>query len=210
MRELCWLRQRTAHNWVSPSLHLSHNKHITTVCQAAAHPLLDDLFSTTSLVSQHRKGYTNLDFNEARDDGVAMASAGPYANHVHLAPDRQPREHLITQFFTDRMLFLMPKQQCQSTEGKPSLVSLGQKKITSSRPQELFISKAAAIHGAISDLYRWQCEDASQVAHTQVKVHHLQHRITATLSRKTWQNRISENPVTFIHCYADSLSVSSF
>jgi len=27
-------------------------------------------------------------FNAARDDGVAMASAGPYANHLHLASDR--------------------------------------------------------------------------------------------------------------------------
>ena len=34
--------------------------------------------------------YTSLDLNEARDDGFgyAMASAGPYANNVHLAPDR--------------------------------------------------------------------------------------------------------------------------
>jgi len=31
---------------------------------------------------------TILDFNEARDDGVALASAGPYANHLHLTPDR--------------------------------------------------------------------------------------------------------------------------
>ena len=31
---------------------------------------------------------TILDFNEARDDGVAVASAGPSANHLHLAPDR--------------------------------------------------------------------------------------------------------------------------
>jgi len=30
---------------------------------------------------------TNLDFNEARDNGVAVASAGPYAYHLHLAPD---------------------------------------------------------------------------------------------------------------------------
>ena len=29
-----------------------------------------------------------LDCNEARDDGVAVASAGPYANHLHLAADR--------------------------------------------------------------------------------------------------------------------------
>jgi len=26
----------------------------------------------------------NLDFDEARDDGVALASAGPYANHLQL------------------------------------------------------------------------------------------------------------------------------
>jgi len=28
-----------------------------------------------------------LDFNEARDDGMAVASAGPYANHLHLTAD---------------------------------------------------------------------------------------------------------------------------
>jgi len=29
-----------------------------------------------------------MDFTEARDDGVAVASAGPYANHLHLTPGR--------------------------------------------------------------------------------------------------------------------------
>jgi len=29
---------------------------------------------------------------------VAVASAGPYANHLHLAADRQPRQYLTTQF----------------------------------------------------------------------------------------------------------------
>jgi len=28
-----------------------------------------------------------LDYNEARDDMVAMASSGSYANHLHLTPD---------------------------------------------------------------------------------------------------------------------------
>jgi len=32
-----------------------------------------------------RKSQTILDFNEVRDDGVAVASDGPYANHLHLA-----------------------------------------------------------------------------------------------------------------------------
>jgi len=31
--------------------------------------------------------------------GIAVASAGPYANNLHLAPDRQPHQHLITQFY---------------------------------------------------------------------------------------------------------------
>jgi len=60
-----------------------------------------------------QKGQTILDFNTARDDGVALASAGPYENHLHLAPDTQPCQHLIAQFFTGRMLFLPPKQQWQ-------------------------------------------------------------------------------------------------
>jgi len=42
--------------------------------------------SRTTWVSQHQK--TNVDFNEARDDWVAVASAGPHANHLHLARDR--------------------------------------------------------------------------------------------------------------------------
>jgi len=38
-----------------------------------------------------------LDFNETRDDEVGVTSAEPYANHLHLAPDRQPCQHHITQ-----------------------------------------------------------------------------------------------------------------
>jgi len=29
-----------------------------------------------------------MDFTAARDNEVAVASAGPYANHLHLTPDR--------------------------------------------------------------------------------------------------------------------------
>jgi len=42
------------------------------------HPFIS-LFSRTTWVSRHKKGHTNLDFNKARDDGVAVESAGPYA-----------------------------------------------------------------------------------------------------------------------------------
>jgi len=79
------------------------------------HPF-NSLFSRKTWVSRHQKGKTIQDFSQARDDGVAVASAGPYANHLHFAPDRQPHQHLITQFFMGRMLLLMPNQQLQSTE----------------------------------------------------------------------------------------------
>jgi len=47
---------------------------------------------------------------------VAVASAGPYAS-LHLDPDRKPRQHPTTRLFTGQMPFLLPNQQCQSTEG---------------------------------------------------------------------------------------------
>jgi len=34
----------------------------------------------------------------------AVASAGPYANNLHLAPDRQPHQHLITHFLQEDAL----------------------------------------------------------------------------------------------------------
>jgi len=30
---------------------------------------------------------------------MTLASAGPWANHLHFASDRKPRHHLITQLF---------------------------------------------------------------------------------------------------------------
>jgi len=53
-------------------------------------------------------------FYWSKSQWVTVASAGPYAN-LHLAPDRLPRLHSTTQFFTGRMPFLLPNQQRQST-----------------------------------------------------------------------------------------------
>jgi len=50
--------------------------------------LFNDLFFRTTWVSRHQKSKALLDFNETRNDGVAVASAGPYANCLHLALDR--------------------------------------------------------------------------------------------------------------------------
>jgi len=66
-------------------------------------------FSRKTWVSQYQKGITILDFNEERDDQVAVASAGPYANHLHLALDRSPCQHLNTRFYgPDALPAFMP------------------------------------------------------------------------------------------------------
>jgi len=57
---------------------------------------------------------------EARDNGVAVASAGPHTNYLHLATLLQTDNHASTSslnFFAGRMLFLTSSQECQSTEG---------------------------------------------------------------------------------------------
>jgi len=61
---------------------------------------------------------TIADFTGASDDGVTVALAGPYANHLHLAPERQPRQYLITQFLQNECPSCRPtNSERQSTEG---------------------------------------------------------------------------------------------
>ena len=62
--------------------------------------------SGTTRVSRYQKGKTNPDFTEARDVEWQW-------HQLHLAPDRQPRQHPTTQFFTGRLPFLPPNQQRQ-------------------------------------------------------------------------------------------------
>ena len=47
-----------------------------------------------------------------------MASAEPYANHLHLAPDSETMPLPHHSVFTGRMPFLPSNQERQSTEGK--------------------------------------------------------------------------------------------
>jgi len=59
------------------------------------HPF-NGLVRRTAWVSPHQEGETILDFNDISDDRMAVASAGLYANHLHLAPDRSPRQQLVS------------------------------------------------------------------------------------------------------------------
>jgi len=69
-------------------------------------------------MGQYQKGKTNLDFTEARDSKWQWHQLG---GHMQICTSRQadnPCQHPTVQFFTGRMPFLPPNQQCQSTEGK--------------------------------------------------------------------------------------------
>ena len=72
-------------------------------------------FSGTTWVSRYQKGKTNLDFTEARDSEWQWHQLG----HMQICTSIQTDNHISTpplKFFTGRMPFLPPNQQCQSTE----------------------------------------------------------------------------------------------
>jgi len=67
-------------------------------------------------MSRYQNGKTNLDFTEARDREWQWHQLG----HMQVCTSLQTDKHASTpplRVFTDRMLFLPPNQQCQSTEG---------------------------------------------------------------------------------------------
>jgi len=54
-----------------------------------------------------------------------VAVTSPYANHLHIASESRLTDNhtsTLSLNFIDRMLFLTPNQQCQSTEGKLSRI----------------------------------------------------------------------------------------
>jgi len=68
-------------------------------------------------VSRYQKGKTNLDFTEARDSEWQWH----YLGHMQVCTLLQTDNHTSTRplsFFTGRMPFLPPNQQCHSTEGR--------------------------------------------------------------------------------------------
>ena len=80
----------------------------------------NDLFSRTSWVSWYQKGKTSLDLNEARDNEVLGWQWHQLDHMQTICTSLQTNNYTnisSLNFFTDMMLFLVPNQQCQSTEG---------------------------------------------------------------------------------------------
>jgi len=67
-------------------------------------------------VNWYQKGKTNLDFTEATDSEWQWNPLGYMQVRTSLQTDNHASTPPLS-FFTDRMPFLPPNQQCQSTEG---------------------------------------------------------------------------------------------
>ena len=82
------------------------------------HPF-NNLYSRSTWVCRDQKSKTSMDLIEARDDGVLGCSGISWT----ICKQSTPCSRQITTStphhsnFTGRMLFLMPNQQCQSTQG---------------------------------------------------------------------------------------------
>ena len=79
------------------------------------HPFNGPLSGSTQ-VSQYQKGKTDLDFTGARDNEWQWHQLGDMQVCISLQTDNHASTSLL-KFFTGRMPFLPPNQQCQSTEG---------------------------------------------------------------------------------------------
>ena len=93
------------------SKRLLESKHTHT--HTHTHPFNGPLSGTTR-VSRYQKGKTNLDFTGATVSGSgiswAICKSAPRSRQI-----TTPAPHPL--FFTGRIPFLPPNQQCQSTEG---------------------------------------------------------------------------------------------
>jgi len=81
-------------------------------------------------VSRYQKGKTKLDFTEAETVSGSGKSAPRFRQITTLAPHQS--------FFTGRVPFLPPNQQCQSTEGTTTTTKI--KKISSNNTTEMISS----------------------------------------------------------------------
>ena len=88
---------------------------VDTAEHTHTHPFNGPLSGTTQ-VSRYQKGKTNLDFIGARDSEWQWHQLAICKSAPRCRQKTTPAPH-YSSFFTGRMPFLPPNQQCQSTEG---------------------------------------------------------------------------------------------
>ena len=110
-----WIKCNWA-KYIRPNLFYYSAAYQYDVLHTHTHPF-NGPFSGTTRVSRYQKGKTNLDFTEARDSEWQWHQLG----HMQVCTSLQTDNHASIpplSFFTGRMPFRSPNQQCQSTEGK--------------------------------------------------------------------------------------------
>jgi len=97
--------------------HVRHQRRAEHRCNTHTHTCpFNGPFSGTTRVSRYQKGKTNLNFTEARDSEWQWHQLGRMQVSISLQTDNHASTPPLS-FFTDRMPFLPPNQQRQSTEG---------------------------------------------------------------------------------------------
>jgi len=94
----------------------------TKATHTHTHPFNGPMSGSTR-VSQYQKGKTDLDFTGARDSEWQWHQLGDMQVCISLQTDNHASTSLL-KFFTGRMPFLPPNQQCQSTEGNSKMYFL--------------------------------------------------------------------------------------
>ena len=101
----------------------STQAHTHTSTHTHTHTFNSPLSGTTQ-VSRYQKGKTNLDFIGARDSEWQWHQLG----HMQIYTSLQTNNHTSTpplSFFTGRMPFMSPNQQCQSNAGNKKQIVHG-------------------------------------------------------------------------------------
>jgi len=98
----------------SPSLPVNRSLLCMGATSFSTH--LNGPLSGTTRVSRYEKGKTNLEFTGARDSESQWHQLGHMQDCTSLQADNHASTTPLS-FFTDRMPFLPPNQQRQSTEG---------------------------------------------------------------------------------------------
>ena len=113
---LTWKQRTALQSWLTMQNNACTQK-MTTVKLLHIHThLFNGPLSGTTWVGQYQQGKTKLDFTEARDSEWYWHQLG----HMQVCTSLQTDNHASTpplSCFTGRMPFLLPNQQCQSTEG---------------------------------------------------------------------------------------------
>jgi len=101
---------------------------------------------------------------------MAVASAGPYANNLHLTPVWQPHQHLITEFWQAGSSSWCQTQQCRSTECTRYLINQGNWLINStSYKHKLIITKVYAGYWVLTVSILWNVVNA-ELFHVRLKL----------------------------------------